>query len=220
MLLPPEDLQNPCLRVLVAEVLSDTIVHRAILGKVSEPWMIWGGIAGIVRVLRPSVVLQRPNEVKTASISRLEKFGLMSPPGLSDPKVQRATGGKLDATARAFWSFLQLGWIVWSVVQSLTTAYVYDSSTQEAPKIGEKAESPSESLIPMDVSEAVRTQHIEPRVEASQRPVISMRLWSCISRLTEINHRMPWLIGLLSLLQWLLLYGPGELCRAGGALDR
>lgn len=56
--------------------------------------------------------------------------------------------------------------------------------------------------------------------DSQKVPILGMTLWTCLSKLTRLQDRMPWLIGTISLVQWLLLYGPGKVCRTDSRLDR
>ena len=47
-LLPTEDLENACLRTLVADVIADTILEKSIGGKVSESWFLWSMVSKAV----------------------------------------------------------------------------------------------------------------------------------------------------------------------------
>lgn len=64
------------------------------------------------------------------------------------------------------------------------------------------------------------TDAASPGYQTATRPILSMNLWSCVSHLLELDARMPWLSGLLSLLHWATLVGPGEVGNTDGTLDR
>jgi hypothetical protein len=51
-------------------------------------------------------------------------------------------------------------------------------------------------------------------------PVLSFRIWPVLSNLVELDLRMPWLLGTVSMLQWLALTGPGQVAATDGVLDR
>jgi hypothetical protein len=59
-----------------------------------------------------------------------------------------------------------------------------------------------------------------PLSDSRKVPILGMTFWTCLSKLTRLQDRMPWLIGTISLVQWLLLYGPGRLCCTDSRLDR
>lgn len=54
----------------------------------------------------------------------------------------------------------------------------------------------------------------------SKAPLLAFRCWSAISNLVEMDRRMPWLWGSLSLLQWIAVTGPGRIGGVDGRLDR
>jgi hypothetical protein len=56
--------------------------------------------------------------------------------------------------------------------------------------------------------------------QPSKRPIIKMKLWSCVSSLFDLDFRMPWLYGTISMLQWGALAGPGKLGNTDGMLDK
>lgn len=47
-----------------------------------------------------------------------------------------------------------------------------------------------------------------------------MKLWSCAAQLTDLNLRMPWLLGFISMLHNGALTGPGKVGETDGVLDR
>ncbi|KAK0737038.1 PXA domain-containing protein [Apiosordaria backusii] len=51
-------------------------------------------------------------------------------------------------------------------------------------------------------------------------PVLAFRCWSAISNLIEMDVRMPWLCGALSMVQWVTMTGPGRIAAVDGKLDR
>ena len=56
--------------------------------------------------------------------------------------------------------------------------------------------------------------------EPSKTPVLAFRCWSAISNLIEMDTRMPWLCGAISMLQWASMTGPGQIAAVDGRLDR
>ena len=53
-----------------------------------------------------------------------------------------------------------------------------------------------------------------------KQPIIMMKLWSCVSNLLDLDVRMPWLSGAVSMLQWGAITGPGEVGNTDGMLDK
>jgi len=192
LVLPPEDLANPCLDVLVSEVFSEIIVHNAICGIGSEPWIIWDGIRKIVdNVLKPMLGSQ-----------------------------QRATVAK-TSIGHIFWTIINSLSTLWVLSVYIVKALIRESSilarsTEEQKP--ETSDSHPESAYESD-SKSTLVQNITHQ-HKDQPAVMNLAIWSCLSRFASLERRMPWLLGFLSLVQWLSLHGPGRLCRKGGVLDR
>lgn len=225
LVLPPEDLRNPCLHVLVSEIFSEMIVHRVLCQRVSEPWLLWEGVTKVIYVLRPDLVPQlRPSSEVPSPVGRLEQFGLLSSHQAATSHDQRASRtGRLDSIAVAFWTALQFATLGWLFLRSSVSALMHASSlpARSSHAHGGKTseQPPATAVVPPDDGP-------DPHLQVTRddcglkRPVVRMRVWTCISRLTALDQRMPWLSGVLSLLQWLTLKGPGQVCRTDGALDR
>ena len=192
LVLPPEDLANPCLDVLVSEVFSEIIVHNAICGIGSEPCIIWDGIRKVIdNVLKPMLGSRQPTTRAKASIGHI------------------------------FWTMLNSLSALWFLSIYIIQALIRESSllarsTDEQKR--ETSDSHPESAHEAD-SKSTLLQNLTQQ-HRDQQPVVNLAVWPCLSRLTSLERRMPWLLGFLSLMQWLSLHGPGRLCRKGGVLDR
>ncbi|KAI7341314.1 hypothetical protein KC315_g202 [Hortaea werneckii] len=216
LLLPPEDLSNPCLDVLVSEIFSEMIMHNAILGKTSEPWLLWEGITKSIYVVRPE--LRPPPEPAASSpINRLEQFGLLSSQDAKSRDQNADELGFMGTVIGVFWSLIQFAILAWSLISAFVTAFMGASALPQRP--------------PRVISDPDKTAKLDPAAErpasrpttpatTEALPIVGMRAWSCMEHLTSLGSRMPWLIGCLSLLQWLALYGPGRICHTNSSLDR
>ena len=222
LVLPPEDLQNPCLHVLVSEVFSEMIVFNALCGKASEAWLIWEGVTKLIRALQPNLhSSSAPADDTPSSINKLEQFGLLSSAKSNEKLDQyRPRGGRLDFIDQVFWATLQVMVTAWLLLRSFTIALMHASSIPARRGQVRGTAAPDK----VRVSAVAPVSRPSPQhtilTSSEKRPVVSMKVWTCISRLTAIEYRMPWLLGFLSLLQWLSLRGPGELCVTNSALDR
>ena len=198
------------------------IVHNAICGKASEAWLIWEGVTKLIRALRPDLHPHTPaDDASPSSINKLEQFGLLSSATFNEKQdLQRARGRRVDFIAQVFWTTLQVLMTAWLLLRSFTIALMHASSIPARQgRVGNIA---TPDKVPVSaVAPDIRPSPQHTILTSSEkRPVVSMKVWTCISRLTAIEERMPWLSGLLSLFQWLSLYGPGGLCRANSTLDR
>ncbi|KAJ9637237.1 hypothetical protein H2199_007523 [Coniosporium tulheliwenetii] len=163
VLLPTEDLENGCLRALVAEVFSETILGNGVSGKACEGWLIWEAITKIAEAIRPRTpVVEEVVESKLEpGLNRLEKFGLLSS---SNQTTEPAESYPLIAHEPTAISTL-----LWLVVQY--TVFAHERLVVRIPPL-------------------------------------------------ELESRMPWLAGFVSLLHHGALAGPGKLGRTDGMLDR
>ena len=215
LLLPPEDLVNPCLDVLVSEIFSEMIVHNGILGKVCEPSLLWEGVTKVIYTLRskghmPKVSIPSPT-------NKLEQFGLLSSAEAAPESSRSASRGTFDAIILAFWSTLQYALLAWTLLRAFTTALMHASSLpSRSARVSGDVETVDKVVV---IANEPATGPVTS-VTAEKRPIVGMRIWSCMDSLTSLHHRMPWLSGCLSLLQWLSLHGPGQVCRTNGQVDR
>ncbi|KAG5748031.1 hypothetical protein H9Q70_009310 [Fusarium xylarioides] len=194
ILLPTEDLENPCLTSLVEQIFSELIIGNVIANKASQPWMLYEGICIMARVLR-----QRKDQ------------------GVVVAETQNGAGGpKVDVKGRRSWSVrsmflavIQLGMLVVASLRFITTALVMASSLPaRATPLDEK-----EALLDHDKS--------PPRsFDPVKAPILSCRVWTCLGNLFELSLRMPWLDGFLSLLQYGAVNGPGRIAGHDGPIDR
>lgn len=224
LLLPPEDLQNPCLHVLVSEIFSEMIMHKVLCQRVTEPWLLWEGVTKALYALQPQLVPTPSSTQAPSPVGRLEQFGLLSSQAAAAGRDTRVTkAGKLDAVTGAFWAALQFTTIAWLFLRSFVLALTHASSlparSSHVPKEQTSDKPPVTALDPPEgrldpQGEVTRESH------TLKRPVVRMRAWTCISTLMHLDQRMPWLCGLLSLLQWFSLRGPGQVCRTDGPVDR
>ena len=200
------------------------IVHNGICGKASEAWLISEGVSKIIYSLSPYLNRQKqPADVVDPSpINRLEQFGLLSSAqarGIQDRS--RGQRGMLDLIARVSWAALQFTAMFGLFLRSLVTALMQASSIPARTSHRGGKLKTSDRLPTMTVDPHSRPSRHETTIEVyDRRPVIDMRIWTCMWRLASLEQRMPWLSGFLSLLQWTSLYGPGKLCSTNSALDR
>ena len=207
--------------MLVSEVFSEIIVQKAICGRASEAWTIWEGVSKIISILRPNATRLQPANLAPSPINKLHEFGLLSPSDTPRGEdLQHAQPGRLQSITQFFWSTLQLTFMVSLILRSLVSALMHASSVPARPN--PRRISKASDRLPVSAVDAAslpRTEELEPQGH-EKRPVVSLAVWTCISRLSSLQLRMPWLSGFLSLLQWVCLYGPGQVCSTNSALDR
>ncbi|KAF2107423.1 PXA domain-containing protein [Lophiotrema nucula] len=229
VLLPTEDLENGCLRALVAEIFAEMILGNGISDKACEGWLLWEGITRIAEVLQDS---PKENESQSNSLkpeqtlNRLERYGLLSTPR-HDPsmaakplltKDRRHDNAPMTLSV-VFWAVIQFAFWACTAIRATIVAVATSSSLPSRSLIGTSGQSPVEasrqSRLPLAELPASRRL-----LASTKRPIVSMKLWSCASRLVELDLRMPWLSGFISMLHWGVLAGPGRVGDTDGLLDR
>lgn len=137
VLLPAEDLRNPCLRTLVADVVADTILGNGIGGKACEGWVIWEGIAKLVDNVKAQMSPRTigPAEIAAGSRSRLEKFGLLSESGQHArrgegmERQRRSVKKRQHAMSKAFWRILQYAYLALTTIRFIALGLVAASTS-------------------------------------------------------------------------------------------
>ncbi|KAH7070432.1 PXA domain-containing protein [Paraphoma chrysanthemicola] len=227
VLLPTEDLENGCLRALVAEIFAEMILGNGISGKACEGWLLWEGITSIAKVLQASESKEEGVDAREPgpeqSMTRLERYGLLSSgqveqSGTTDP----LTAGNDRHETRSvsisglFWAAVQFVFFAFTAVRAVIASLATSSSLPMRSIVSDQSpiEAPSESqLLYADTTPSRRPLGLK-------RPIVSMSLWSCIAQLAELSVRMPWLSGSVSMLHFGLLAGPGKVGDTDGILDR
>ncbi|KAH8707608.1 PXA domain-containing protein [Phaeosphaeriaceae sp. PMI808] len=226
VLLPPEDLENGCLRALVAEIFAEMILGNGISGKACEGWLLWEGITSIAKVLQTDSAKEKGNQSEDASpqqsMTRLERFGLLSsahkeaePTSLVAPSKHRHKTWPMSISG-FFWTVAQYIFLAITAVRAVVLNLVRSSSLPSRSVNLEQSPAGTSNQPPYSsVETPLSRRALEPK-----RPIVSMRLWSCMAQLAELSMRMPWLAGSISMLHWGLLVGPGRVGDTDGILDR
>ncbi|GAM39162.1 hypothetical protein TCE0_034r10481 [Talaromyces pinophilus] len=209
VLLPTEDLENVCLRTLVEDVLSDLILGNQVSGRICEGWFIWTAISKVITVAK-----QRDSEATVtvgqsldavAELNRLERFGLLSEDGNEDGNAQKHS----QSTASLWlWKILYSVYLAYVTMRFIIGGLLHTTLSNPEAKT-------TETLQPDPVATTKTTN--QPNL---CRPVLSYRAFGLISQSLGVPQRMPWLNGSLSLIQSLLLTGPGRIGETGSVLDR
>ncbi|KAL1632356.1 hypothetical protein SLS56_003771 [Neofusicoccum ribis] len=220
VLLPTEDLENACLRALVAEIVSEMIIGGGVSNKVCEPWLLWEAVEKIADVLHPRAVESdaAPRGSGPKATSRLEHFGLLG--------AGTAGGGDAVAQPRKPWSDGLGGWwaignlssLFWTLCQyaflAFTALRAAWAALAASPSLPERSTLVSS---PLDSSR----QSLETLAGGDEpTAVLDMSAWTCAAQLLELHPRMPWLAGVVSLAHWGAVSGPARVGGANGPLDR
>ncbi|OTA90768.1 hypothetical protein M434DRAFT_63794, partial [Hypoxylon sp. CO27-5] len=210
LLLPTEDLENECLTALVGQLFSELVIGNLIVNKLSEPWLIWEGLIMLTKLVRKRSTTEASGNGNIEASINLKTGSDMVPP---------PTSGQSLYIQQAFWSVIQWGFIIVNTIRFiistvmlsrvLPTRSTFTSIHQVTPT---SHGSQKESYHPPATSES-RSQPVKV-------PIADFKIWSCVGNLLEIDARMPWMSGALSMAQWGALKGPGNLAGFDGMIDR
>ena len=215
VLLPTEDLRNPCLRTLVADVMADMILGTGVAGKASEGWLLYDGIAKLIKSGKTKVEMKTSgsgSKVEVGTRSRLEKFGLVS----SKQRKQKGSeleNGRSSTISETLWRVIQYCYMTFMTIRFVLLGVLAASS---APCRAQAA-----------VQKTAETYHVtspivagvEAPSAAGKRPVLSFSIFALVSQVLELPCRMPWTYGLISLGQWHLVSGVLGIGAANGILN-
>jgi len=218
VLLPPEELENACLRTLVTNIFGEVILGRGIGRIACQGWFIWEGITKTAETVRTRLAPKiTGEEIVNDTRSRLEKLGLLSTNEESDAEKAAQSSVIPLCISNIFWRILQYGYLAFIAMRFITLG-LYAATSRPA----RSSTSANPSIRSSDPSATVK--HGEaPTLESSRgskRPIITMRIWSLALHLADLADRMPWLTGSLSFLQYQLLTGVGHVGATDGLLDR
>lgn len=205
ILLPTEDLENGCLTSLVGQIFSELIIGNALANKLSQPWLIYECVIILTRVLDRRA--SEPIEEGVAEAMQADSTVPIVKPGRRGWSVQGM-----------FWSLVHWAFLAFATIRLLVTTLAMSSSlpprTEEA-----SIETPevTDQMLESKTSNAPASSDEPQPVKA---PIIVFKLWTCISDLIELDARMPWLSGMLSMLQLIAMKGPGRVAGLNGPMDR
>jgi hypothetical protein len=214
VLLPTEDLENDCLTTLVGQIFSEMILGGGVGGKACEPWLLWEGITKIAEFIQA----QLP---KSKAQVRLERSNsdLVGPGSLNMTGRSTKGWGAGRSIQKTFWLVLQYGFLAFTAVRLFAITIATASSLPSRITPMAKITSSATSGDHMEEFELTNTLS-KDRNQALKQPIIKMKLWSCVSSLLDLDARMPWLSGTMSLLQWGAITGPGEVGNTDGMVDK
>lgn len=205
VLLPTEDLENACLQALLTDILADFMLGKEVGEKVCEGWFLWESISKLLDTLA------RENDVngmgpEHSRPNQLQQFGLLSNTDSENDQCSVSAQAKASSwiwliLQYAFFAFLTLRFIVTGLFRNAILYPVNSISSTSTPKSPAGEESLKYGCI-------------------RKLPVLEYRLGGMVSQLLDLPRRMPWLDGLLALLQYFTLAGPGRIGDPNSVLDR
>lgn len=228
VLLPTEDLENGCLRALIAEIFAEMILGNGISGKACEGWLLWESITRIAEVLQTDDTKEKEAQSDAREqeqpLTRLERYGLLSADGVDSSIPGRSESGIRQYHFRevpllnsgVFWTIVQYALLAITAVRAVMVEIATSSSLPSRYVISEQSSDDG-----LDQSQTVKADvATSGRMLGKKRPIVSMKLWSCAAQVGELDLRMPWLLGFISMLHRGVLAGPGRVGDMDGILDR
>lgn len=197
VLLPTEDLENECLTSLVGQILSELIIGGVVVKKASEPWMIWTGLTIMFDVIR-----RKRDDTRRQDKRR---------------KGGSAPGPKRFSLSGLLWSFLHYIFAFTALIRALVTTV---AMSRTLPPRSQPLSAEKDGSILHDHDIVTNSDADAFAANPLQTPILAFSIWPTISTLIEMDRRMPWLVGSLSMVQWLAIRGPGNVAGFNGIIDR
>lgn len=240
VLLPTEDLENECLTSLVGQIFSETVIGGVVANKASEPWVIWTGLTLLADIIRKNTSSKAVSRVgkSTKDATAATTTSTKAQTGWHDDAKdlpdaaggQGGQGGGITARAqRMLWFAIHCLFLAISAMRVLVRTVVVSRSLPSrlyrsiGPK-GDMSGHSSDGRQSIDAAmmreQARPPQLLLPPHALAKQPVLEFKVWACMASVIELDARMPWLAGSLSMLQWLLVNAPGRIAAMDGILDR
>lgn len=210
-MLPTEDLENECLTSLVGQIFSELIIGNLVSNKLSEPWLLLEIFIMLTRLTKGAS--QSTDHSTALAQSESDK------PDSTAPKVRPVKASVGSSMHQLFWSMVQWGFLVINAVRLVINILVLSRSLppRSAPFFVKRQNvtdhhNDGQSFKPLTASAS--------KLEPVKAPIADFKIWSCIGNLLEMDARMPWLNGAISMLQWCSTRGPGRVAGYDGVIDR
>ncbi|KAI1378254.1 PXA domain-containing protein [Hypoxylon crocopeplum] len=213
LLLPTEDLENECLTALVGQLFSELIIGNLIVNKLSEPWLIWEGLIILTRVVRARSKSEASGPGIMKSNLSLKAVSSTAPP---PPPPASTHSFYIQQT---FWSMIQWGFAIVNTIRLIISTLMLSKALppRSTPAFIRQVDPTSHGTEEKSYDPPTT---LEARSQPVRVPVADFKIWSCVGNLLEIDARMPWMSGALSMVQWGALRGPGSLAGFNGMVDR
>lgn len=203
--LPIEDLQNPCLRTLVTDVIADLILGEAISTKACQPGFIYETLIRVVGEIKARVEPRAlGKEVRQKSRSRLEESGLLSSKEQSWASNSSPSDQSRSPKPTLFWQLLQYLYLFLLYARFIAIGLYRARSLPPPSPSSIRTSSPP---IAKPVAPPSRPLQLASNLSLSPQPILEYRVFSLIATLFDLSARMPWLAGLLSLSRHAALHG-------------
>ncbi|KAK1691298.1 PXA domain-containing protein [Colletotrichum godetiae] len=205
VLLPTEDLENGCLTSLVGQIFSELIIGNVLANRISQPWLIYEILIILTRVLDRKA--SEPIEEGVAEALQGGSTSALPRPARRSWSVQGA-----------FWSLVQWSFLAFTTIRFLVITLAMSSSLppRSDGELNEKDQVTGQISHSKTLNHTASSNEVQP----VKTPIAAFKLWSCVADLIEMDSRMPWLSGIMSLFQLGAMSGPGRVAGLNGAMDR
>ncbi|KAK0369293.1 PXA domain-containing protein [Colletotrichum limetticola] len=205
VLLPTEDLENDCLTSLVGQIFSELIIGNVLANRLSQPWLIYEIFIILTRVLDRKA--SEPIEEGVAEALQAGSTSALPRPVRRSWSIQGA-----------FWSLVQWSFLAFSTVRFLVITLAMSSSLP--PRLDGELNEKDQVTGQISHSKTLNPPASSNEGQPVKTPIAAFKLWSCVADLIEMDSRMPWLSGIMSLFQLGAMSGPGRIAGLNGAMDR
>ena len=230
ILLPDEDIQDPCLFSLVSDVLADLVLGELVVKRASDPGFIYDMVVKIGVLVQAKLgvkswIFQRAERPKT----KLTEFGLLSsaPPGDAKLRHNGYVAGLWSALSSIgrfiLLAILSVRDLVITLLRASSLPHRFPAETPPSASLGSSSSPNDES----DVYTSRKTNRVDAASKSSSRledttlsPIISLKIWSTISHVWRIDQRIPWLRNMGLSMRRVALAGPGKVGCTNTPLDR
>ncbi|KAJ2992848.1 hypothetical protein NUW58_g2029 [Xylaria curta] len=212
VLLPTEDLENECLTSLVGQLLSELIIGNLVVGKLSQPWLIWELLIMITRLIRKRNNSGDPDTLGKAEMAQ----------DRNNKDSSADTGWRSWSLQKAFWSFVNWVFLMARIIRLVISIVALSRSLPPRPHPAaiRVADVMNRDIQQKESQSPSHEASISTRRQPAKVPIVEFNAWRCVGDILEIGTRMPWLQGALSMMQWIALQGPGRVAALNGMLDR
>lgn len=221
VLLPIEDLQNPCLFALVSEVLGDLVLGEFLAKRMSTGCCVYdcvrkGAEYAQIRSGRQSWLSRASVESK----DRLRAHGLLA----TNEKPQSLNVLSWGYFSAMFWATMQIMYLAFLGARALIKGLASSPQLprrvyQETSPLIDRSPSTEKSSSPGAVGPSA-SQKVSRSSHAQYPAMLELKGWQAFSRLLWLDLRIPWLCGVCMSMQNLALGGLGKVGHADGRLDR
>lgn len=211
VLLPTEDLENECLTSFVEQIFAELVIGNLVIGKVSEPWLIWEALIIVTRLIQKKSSADDPELLSHNARQNRDS---------SDKDNITHKGRQSWSSHRLFWTLIHWVFLIVGMMRLALSTFVISRSLPPRPRASTVRLGAATSPTNQEKQTRPLPHEADARTHPNRVPLLDFHIWRCIGDILEVETRMPWLQGTLSLMQWIALKGLGGVAAFDGTLDR